>query len=455
MSTSGTARAEEPAAARPAQGPGQRGRARSRARARRAGPRGRDRRGSARTPRTPSRGRPCRRGRRTPAGPRHRRRRRARPSRRPADRSRTGRPVGMWIASSRQATTSAASPSATRSSVSATNSKRSDLSMSRTVVRIRSRASVAPSGAAAVSRRAGRGRAPRASPLGTPGASRAATGSAAGSAAIPGRPQRVIVWPSGPGKAATRSAPGGAGGSPSATRCAASAAAIDSSRIFRPPPSTTIRSQACSTSVITCDEQDRRRALGADLVDQDVEELAPRERVEARQRLVEDEDRGVGPERQRQHHLRLLPAGQRPGVLVERDVELVEPALGERSVEAAAQHAGELDVVRDREPAVQRRPLRDVAEPIERRRPIPERVDAEDGHGAGARALEPDPGLHQGGLAGPVRTDERGDAADRDVEVDPVERPDAAAIALGDRASGESRPATPAAGPRRARTVTP
>ena len=74
-------------------------------------------------------------------------------------------------------------------------------------------------------------------------------------------------------------------------------------------------------SVITCDERSAVAPLGPDRVDQDVQELAPRQRVEAGQRLVEEQDRRPRPQRERQPHLRLLSPRQLVGAGVERDVE--------------------------------------------------------------------------------------------------------------------------------------
>ena len=95
----------------------------------------------------------------------------------------------------------------------------------------------------------------------------------------------------------------------------------------------------------------------------------------------------------------------------------------------------------DGEPAIERRSLGDVTEAIERGGPVAERVHPEDGHRPGARRLEPDPRLHQGRLARAVRSDERGDAPDRDVEGGAVQRADTTAVPLGDRPCDERRDA--------------
>ncbi len=57
-----------------------------------------------------------------------------------------------------------------------------------------------------------------------------------------------------------------------------------------PAPRTMSRSHACSTSVTMWDDRSAVAPLRPDRVDQDREELAPGERVEARERLVEQQD---------------------------------------------------------------------------------------------------------------------------------------------------------------------
>ena len=62
--------------------------------------------------------------------------------------------------------------------------------------------------------------------------------------------------------------------------------------------------------------QQSRVSRGADRLDQDVEELPPGERVEAGQRLVEEEDPRSRSERQRKPDLGLLAADSSPAVAV-------------------------------------------------------------------------------------------------------------------------------------------
>ena len=83
--------------------------------------------------------------------------------------------------------------------------------------------------------------------------------------------------------------------------------------------------------------EEHGRTVGTHRVDQDVEELAARQRVKARQRFVEQEDRRPRPQRERQPDLRLLSPRQLVGARGERDREVVETAMGKRAVEAGTE----------------------------------------------------------------------------------------------------------------------
>ena len=85
---------------------------------------------------------------------------------------------------------------------------------------------------------------------------------------------------------------------------------------------------------------EQRRGAGlADRVDHHVQELAPGERVQRRQRLVEEQHRRPGPERDREAHLRLLAARELVGADVERDVELVSRSSAAPRSKPARQRA--------------------------------------------------------------------------------------------------------------------
>ncbi len=178
--------------------------------------------------------------------------------------------------------------------------------------------------------------------------------------------------------------------------------------------------------------EERRRTIGPDRVDEDVQEFAAGQRVEAGQRLVEEEDRCSHPQRQGQSDLRLLPAGQLIGTCVQRDIEVVESVAGDRGIEPGPQRPGHRHVFVDGELAIERRRLRHVADPLDGAAAILPRVDAVDGQVALGRALEADPRLEKRRLARPIRADQGRDAAVGDLEIDVAERPVPAAIALAD-----------------------
>ena len=76
--------------------------------------------------------------------------------------------------------------------------------------------------------------------------------------------------------------------------------------------------------------EQRGRARRPNGIDEDLEELAAGERIEARQRLVEEEDRRPRAQRERQPDLRLLSPRQLVGAGIKRNREVVEVAAGER-----------------------------------------------------------------------------------------------------------------------------
>ena len=155
---------------------------------------------------------------------------------------------------------------------------------------------------------------------GGPGLRAAARWPRTTSSRVAGRPPtdasprtRLRRSPAGPGKTPTSGRPAGCRRSPSAasiTRCSAMA---PGDRQVEQRLAGAEHEQPVAGLLDVGDDvrrQERRRAVGVDRVDQDVEEFATRQRVEAGQRLVEEEDRRPRPERERQSDLRLLAAGQ-------------------------------------------------------------------------------------------------------------------------------------------------
>ena len=132
---------------------------------------------------------------------------------------------------------------------------------------------------------------------------------------------------------------------------------------------------------------------------QEVEKLPAGERVERRQRLVQEVRVGATGQHQGEMHLRLLTDREARCWSVLRDLQVGQPAEGEGAVEGGTQSPGEVQMVADRELAIQGRNLRDVADPGEDVATAPEWIEAVDRDPPLRRAFEAQPSLHQSGLA--------------------------------------------------------
>src|SRR5438105_5416268 len=130
-------------------------------------------------------------------------------------------------------------------------------------------------------------------------------------------------------------------------------------------------------------ENDAQAVFG-DGIHQRGEELAPRERVEAGNRLVEQKQLGSLGERDGERDLRSLSARQLADLALEWDPQLAEALLRPRLVEMRVQVAAERQRVGDAEAAIERRVLRDEADPQQDALGVA-RVAAEDGDLACAR----------------------------------------------------------------------
>ena len=106
--------------------------------------------------------------------------------------------------------------------------------------------------------------------------------------------------------------------------------------------------------------------LGGEL-HQRLEELAARERVEAGDGLIEHEQLGSLCDRERERELRTLPPGERAGALPAVETEPRDPLPRERSVPARVERRAQTQVLGHRQRWVQRRVLRDEADPRELR----------------------------------------------------------------------------------------
>ena len=91
--------------------------------------------------------------------------------------------------------------------------------------------------------------------------------------------------------------------------------------------------------------------LFGDGLHQVLQELPPGERVEARDRLVEDEQLGPLRDAQGERELRTLAAGQLPGPLPRVQAELLDPRLRQGAVPARVEPRAETQMVGDAQPA--------------------------------------------------------------------------------------------------------
>ena len=152
------------------------------------------------------------------------------------------------------------------------------------------------------------------------------------------------------------------------------------------------------------------------------QELPPGERVQAGDRLVEEEQLGPLGERQGEGELGPLPAGQRPGALLRVEAELPDPAPCQLVVPAGVEPGAEPEVVGDRHPGVDGGVLGDEADPGQLRRPG-RGVIAEDADRAAGRREQPGGQVQQGGLARAVGADEPDDVAFGDGQRAVAQRP--------------------------------
>ena len=164
------------------------------------------------------------------------------------------------------------------------------------------------------------------------------------------------------------------------------------------------------------------RTFRADRIQQDLDELASGERVQVRERLVQQQHLGPRPEGHRKPQLRRLTAGERVGPLVERNAELFEAPPGVACVEARMQAARHRQVVLDAQATIDRGRLRHVPDPPQSLAAVLPRVHSVDLDSAGVRPLEGHADADERRLARPVRTDESRHASGRDREVDGIER---------------------------------
>ena len=151
----------------------------------------------------------------------------------------------------------------------------------------------------------------------------------------------------------------------------------------------------------------------------DGQELAPGQRIEARKRLIEQEDRRPRAKREGQGDLRLLPARQLSDQRSNRTPTLAQALLRVRPVEARASDASEAEVVGGGQVSIKRGCLRDVPDPRDGADAVTPGVDAFDEHAALVGLLEPHRGPDESRLAGAIGSDEGRDRAASEFEGDP------------------------------------
>src|SRR5437667_10295055 len=168
--------------------------------------------------------------------------------------------------------------------------------------------------------------------------------------------------------------------------------------------------------------QENRHALARELRER-VPELAARDRIDARRRLVEQENAGLGHERAGERQLLLHaaaePSREPPGeALHPEHREIAIPAPFDLGHRHAPQLADVAEVLRHAQVRVEAEHLREVADV----RPRPSRRLTEQLGGAGRRLHHAAEDLERRGLPRAVRPDEPEDLARSHVEVDATHR---------------------------------
>jgi hypothetical protein len=154
--------------------------------------------------------------------------------------------------------------------------------------------------------------------------------------------------------------------------------------------------------------QQNRGALLGDPAHERLQELAPGERVQARHRLVQQQQVRPLGEGERERDLRSLAAGQPADAAVQRDAQVAQPVAGQHGVPSPVQPAAHRDVLGRGEVRVERGVLRHEPHPVEQAR-LAGRLLAEHAHRTGVRPGEADREIEQRALSGAVRPDQGGD----------------------------------------------
>jgi hypothetical protein len=182
--------------------------------------------------------------------------------------------------------------------------------------------------------------------------------------------------------------------------------------------------------------QHHGHALLGDRAHQRLEELAPGQRVEVGQRLVQKEQLGSLGQGQGQGDLGALAAGQGADPAVQRHGDPLQPAAGQSLVEAGVELGAKGQVLGGGEVAVQRGVLGHEADLGEQ--PGVAGSLAEDTDAAGGGGQQAHGQVEQGGLAGAIGADQGGDATLWDGQVAVAQGP-GASVALAEPAGLQRR----------------
>ena len=167
-------------------------------------------------------------------------------------------------------------------------------------------------------------------------------------------------------------------------------------------------------------EHDADPVLG-DGLHQALQEFPPGERVQAGDRLVEQQQLGPLGDREGQGEPGPLPAGQGAGPLPRVQAELPDPALGQLAVPARVEPAAHAQMAGHGKPRVGRGVLGDEADCAQLRRGAG--AFAQNRDRARGRREQPGCQLQERGLAGAVRPDQPDHPAGRDREGAVGQRP--------------------------------
>ena len=168
--------------------------------------------------------------------------------------------------------------------------------------------------------------------------------------------------------------------------------------------------------------EQHRGAVFRDRRGQRRKEFPARERVERRDRFVEQQHAGPLPECERERDLRAHAPGQRLDPPIERDVQAAQTVAGKRVVPHDVHVPPQLEVVVRVPTPIERNFLREVADLAQELDIVGRRL-ARDGCLSGSRTTQSCEQPHQRRLPGTIRTDQPRDATGRDRERAVAQRP--------------------------------